>query len=89
QLIHTVIRAGRRAGIPVSMCGEMAGDVHYTRLLLGLGLTEFSMHPASLLEVKHIVNESHAGELGDLADRLLETDTPEETAQLLRRLGAI
>ncbi len=89
QLIHTVIRAGRRAGIPVSMCGEMAGDVHYTRLLLGLGLTEFSMHPASLLEVKHIVNESHAGDLGRLAERLLETDAPEETAQLLRRLGAI
>ncbi len=88
RLIHGVIQAGRRAGIPVSMCGEMAGDVRYTRLLLGLGLAEFSMHPASLLEVKHIVNDSHAGELADLAARLLAAETPEETEELLARLGA-
>ncbi|MBK9131725.1 MAG: phosphoenolpyruvate--protein phosphotransferase [Gammaproteobacteria bacterium] len=58
RLIQLTIRAGRRAGIPVAMCGEMAGDPDYTRLLLGLGLREFSMVPATLLEVKRVINES-------------------------------
>jgi len=55
QLIRMTIDAGRAAGISVSMCGEMASDKRYTALLLGLGLTEFSMHPASVLEVKRAV----------------------------------
>ncbi|MES1936116.1 PTS system phosphoenolpyruvate-protein phosphotransferase [Salinisphaera hydrothermalis C27AD] len=54
-LIRMTIDAGRAAGIGVSMCGEMASDKRYTPLLLGLGLTEFSMHPASVLEVKRAV----------------------------------
>ncbi|MCC6301682.1 MAG: phosphoenolpyruvate--protein phosphotransferase [Gammaproteobacteria bacterium] len=58
RLIQITIRAGRRAGIPVAMCGEMAGDPYYTRLLLGLGLREFSMFPATLLEVKRAIGES-------------------------------
>ena len=45
----------KQAGIPVAMCGEMAGDVRLTRLLLGFGLRQFSMHPAYLLAVKQIV----------------------------------
>ena len=49
------IEAGEAAGISVSMCGEMASDKRYTALLLGLGLTEFSMHPASVLEVKRAI----------------------------------
>ena len=63
HLIRHVIQAGHHAGVPVAMCGEMAGDTRYTRLLLGLGLSEFSMQPATLLEVKSIINASHAGEL--------------------------
>ncbi len=55
HLIRMTIDAGRAAGISVSMCGEMASDKRYTSLLLGLGLTEFSMHPASVLEVKRAV----------------------------------
>ena len=54
------IRAGQRAGIPVAMCGEMAGDSRFTRLLLGLGLKEFSVHPSSLLEVKQVLIGSDA-----------------------------
>ncbi|MDX1514781.1 MAG: phosphoenolpyruvate--protein phosphotransferase, partial [Gammaproteobacteria bacterium] len=56
RLIQATIEAGRRAGIPVAMCGEMAGDAVYTRLLLGLGLREFSVHPNALLEVKQAIN---------------------------------
>lgn len=63
RLIAMTIDAGRRQGIPVAMCGEMAGDSRYTRLLLGLGLREFSMHPAAMLEIKKIVRESNTADL--------------------------
>ena len=55
QLIGNTIAAGRQAGKEVSVCGEMAGDASLTRLLLGLGLRSFSMHPAQLLAVKQEV----------------------------------
>lgn len=71
RLIHMTIRAGRAAGIPVAMCGEMAGDPRYTRLLLGMGLREFSMHPSGLLPVKKIVLESRLDELEARAAEVL------------------
>ena len=52
QLLHLTIATGAKAGIPVAVCGEVAGDAKLTRLLLGMGLREFSMHPAQLLSVK-------------------------------------
>ena len=55
SLISSVIRQANDAGIPVTVCGEMAGDVQMTRLLLGFGLRDFSMHPANLLLVKQRV----------------------------------
>ena len=72
QLIRLTIEAGEKAGIPVAMCGEMAGDPRFTRLLLGLGLREFSMHPASVLEVKRQIIESDVGVLRERVQRLLE-----------------
>ncbi|MCF6281631.1 MAG: phosphoenolpyruvate--protein phosphotransferase [Candidatus Polarisedimenticolaceae bacterium] len=63
RLIKMTIDAANRHKIPVSMCGEMAGDPRYTRLLLGLGLREFSMQPGALLEVKKIVRESDLPQL--------------------------
>ncbi|MDH4133319.1 MAG: phosphoenolpyruvate--protein phosphotransferase, partial [Gammaproteobacteria bacterium] len=72
RLIHTTIRAGHAAGIPVAMCGEMAGDPRYTRLLLGMGLREFSMHPSGLLQVKKIVLESRLNELEARAAEVLD-----------------
>ncbi len=83
QLIHMTIRAGQRAAIPVSMCGEMAGDLRYTRLLLGLGLTQFSMHPANLLEVKRVIQDSHVGELEHKVRAILRTTRPERLQELL------
>jgi len=62
-LIKLTIEAARAAHIPVSLCGEMAGDIRYTRLLLGMGLREFSMQPGAILEVKRLVRESHLGRL--------------------------
>lgn len=87
QLIHMTIRAGRKANIPVSMCGEMAGDPRYTRLLLGLGLTQFSMHPANLLEVKKVVMDSDAGELKQQVGRILHTSDVKRLARLLREIA--
>jgi len=86
RLIRMVIDAGQRANIPVSMCGEMAGDTCYTRLLLGLGLTEFSMQPASLLEVKRIVNETCLVELNQQVRAILDSPDP---ADIRSRLLAL
>jgi phosphotransferase system enzyme I (PtsI) len=63
RLIAQTINAGARAGKPVAVCGEMAGDTVYTRLLLALGLTQFSMHPQQLLEVKREVLQAHSNAL--------------------------
>jgi phosphotransferase system enzyme I (PtsI) len=76
RLIKMTIDAGRQAGIPVAMCGEMAGDPRYTRLLLGMGLTEFSMHHTSLAEVKHVINQSDIGKLRPLVEELLTNTRP-------------
>lgn len=60
RLISNVINAGERYGTPVAMCGEMAGNSEFTRLLLGLGLTSFSMHPQQVLDVKKEIVNSHS-----------------------------
>lgn len=63
RLVAHTINAGERAGKPVAVCGEMAGDANMTRLLLGLGLTEFSMHSQQLLDVKREVRRAHSNAL--------------------------
>ncbi|MCC5797247.1 MAG: phosphoenolpyruvate--protein phosphotransferase [Methylophaga sp.] len=80
RLIQMTLDAGKKHGIPVSMCGEMAGDPRYTRLLMAMGLEHFSMHPNALLEVKQVINETDLSllpaktlEVLDIADAL-ETD---------------
>ena len=87
QLIQRTIEAGMRAGIPVAMCGEMAGDVRYTRLLLGLGLREFSMHPANVLEVKRAVLDADLRDLQAKAHRMLASADVEEQQQLIDAIG--
>ena len=76
RLIKMTIDAGTSAGIPVSMCGEMAGDPRYTRLLLGMGLREFSMHHTALQEVKRVINSSTVASLVPLVQELLDNTTP-------------
>ena len=71
RLIQMTIQAGEKMGIPVAMCGEMAGDARYTRLLLGMGLKEFSVHPNALLEVKQVINESRVADCRKFAQRVL------------------
>jgi len=59
RLLQHIFNASDSLRIPVTVCGEMAGDRRYTRLLLALGLRSFSMHPGRILEVKQVVTETH------------------------------
>ncbi len=86
-LIRHTIRAGHKADIAVSLCGEMAGDPRYTGLLLGLGLTEFSMHPSNLLGVKQAIQGSDVGTLTSTAQRLLRTTDAEKYAEILKDIA--
>ena len=86
QLIRMVIDAGHSHGIPVEMCGEMAGDPRYTRLLLGMGLTEFSMHHTSLQEVKRVINQSNITQLAPQVSALMQCTDP---ASLLAGLESL
>jgi phosphotransferase system enzyme I (PtsI) len=88
QLVAQTIRAGERAGKPVAICGEMAGDLDATRLLIGMGLRTFSMHPASLLRVKREILRSDAARLRSRVSRLLASEDPERVQQALARLRA-
>jgi phosphoenolpyruvate-protein phosphotransferase (PTS system enzyme I) len=87
RLIETTIKAGEKANIPVSMCGEMAGEKEYTQLLLGLGLREFSVHTASLLEIKKIINNTNIDGLGSLIKKVHNTSSGAEVNLLLQRLN--
>ncbi|PIE83510.1 MAG: phosphoenolpyruvate--protein phosphotransferase [Candidatus Contendobacter odensis] len=87
SLIHRTIDAGQKANIPVSLCGEIAGDSRYTRLLLGLGLTEFSMHPSAVLEIKRTIQDSDTGELSTIAEHLLHTTDADEYTELLKKIA--
>ena len=76
RLVAEVIAAANAAGKEVSVCGEMAGDVSMTRLLLGLGLRCFSMHPAQILAVKQEVLRADAGKIAGWAQEVVHSETP-------------
>ncbi|MDC7691930.1 phosphoenolpyruvate--protein phosphotransferase [Vogesella indigofera] len=88
KLISYTIKTASKAGVPVSVCGEMAGDARLTRLLLGMGLRRFSMHPANLLDVKQQVLSSHLDEVGPHVARMLRSEDPDRIADLLQQLNA-
>jgi phosphotransferase system enzyme I (PtsI) len=85
-LIGRTLQAGARAGLPVAVCGEMAGDPKLTSLLLGMGLRQFSMHPAQLLEVKQRILKSDTAHLTRHVARLLKVDEPDRIHELMERL---
>jgi len=80
RLVAEVIAAANAAGKEVCVCGEMAGDLSMTRLLLGLGLRSFSMHPAQILAVKQEVLRADASKLAPWAAEVLGSECP---AQML------
>ena len=87
HLIAFTLREAKRAGVPASVCGEMAGDPQLTRLLLGMGLTEFSMHPSQLLVVKQEILRANLPALEKPAADVLAAFEPEEVQAALRCLA--
>ncbi|MGE5094099.1 MAG: phosphoenolpyruvate--protein phosphotransferase [Betaproteobacteria bacterium] len=88
SLLSGVIRTAQQHGKPVAVCGEMAGDVELTRMLLGFGLRTFSMHPAHLLAVKQRVLTTSLPEIAPIVARILKADDPEKMQALIERLNA-
>ena len=89
NLIAMTIEAGHKAGIDVAVCGEMAGDVKLTRLLLGMGLREFSMHPAQLLAVKQEILASDLTRLVPRTKRILRAMEPAAIADAVEQLQSV
>ncbi|PUA18109.1 phosphoenolpyruvate--protein phosphotransferase [Glaciimonas sp. PCH181] len=87
-LLSTVIAMGRKAEVPVSVCGEMAGDIKYTRLLLGMGLLEFSMDPTHLLAVKQEILNSNLEMLTAQTKKILRTTEPSAIAAAITQMRA-
>jgi phosphotransferase system enzyme I (PtsI) len=87
RLIAQIIRSANQAGRPIAVCGEMAGDPQLTRLLLGFGLRQFSMHPARLLEVKQQILKSSLQEIGPHVKKMLRTEDPDKLRSLLLKLN--
>ncbi len=87
RLIDLAISAANKSATPIAVCGEMAGDVRFTRMLLGMGLTNFSMHPAHLLAIKQRVLTSDMGEAKVFVARMRRTDEPVKLTALLSKLN--
>ena len=88
HLIAHTIQAANRGGTPVAVCGEMAGEASLTRLLLGFGLRNFSMHPQQLLAIKERVLRTNLAEAQPLAQRVLRQSDPAKTRELLAKLNS-
>jgi phosphoenolpyruvate-protein phosphotransferase (PTS system enzyme I) len=88
QLVAQTIKRAIRASVPVAVCGEMAGEVSLTRLLLGLGLRQFSMHPAQLLSVKQQILKTNVPELTVLTRKIMQADDSDKIERLLDAMNA-
>ncbi|MEB0136981.1 phosphoenolpyruvate--protein phosphotransferase [Actimicrobium sp. CCC2.4] len=88
-LLSNTIAIGAKHGVPVAVCGEMAGDTHLTRLLLGMGLREFSMHPSQLLPVKQEVLNSDLRLLVPQTKKILRAIEPRAITEGVERLAAL
>jgi phosphotransferase system enzyme I (PtsI) len=84
RLIRDVIRAGQRNNISVSMCGEMAGEPQYALLLLGLGLTQFSMNGPDIPEVKKIIRSTTMEHARHVARKIMSFDSERQVMHFLR-----
>jgi phosphotransferase system enzyme I (PtsI) len=89
QLISMTITAGNKAGIDVAVCGEMAGDVKLTRLLLGMGLREFSMHPAQLLAVKQEILNCDLETIAPHTRKIMRTMEPQAIVDAVEQLQSL
>jgi phosphoenolpyruvate-protein phosphotransferase (PTS system enzyme I) len=86
RLVYEVISSAEKAGVPVSVCGEMAGDIRLTRLLLGMGLTQYSMHPSQLLDVKELLLKTDFEATQKLVKKVTRTFDIDKIDALMRQL---
>jgi phosphotransferase system enzyme I (PtsI) len=86
RLLHDILATGRKRKVSVAICGELSGDPRYTRLLLALGLIDFSMHPGTLLEVRRVIRSSDHHALRQRAAALLRAP---DKASIERVLAAL
>ncbi len=89
RLIEQVIKAGKSLDIPVAMCGEMASDIRFTRLLLGMGLKEFSVHPKDLPEIKNIIINSNVRSLKRQYKRALNSADPDRIRKFVSKSSSL
>lgn len=89
HLLNNIINASHYAHKPVSMCGEMAGDGRYVRLLLGMGLRYFSVNPETLLEVKHIIRHSDLSKLRPQTEQLLACHDSKDIEARLAQINQV
>ncbi|ATD64377.1 phosphoenolpyruvate--protein phosphotransferase [Neisseria weixii] len=89
KMIQHIIRTANRIDKSVSVCGEMAGDTAFTRVLLGMGLRRFSMNTNNLLDVKNIILKSDTNQLEYPIAKLMRNDDPEKSEKLLKKLNQI
>jgi phosphotransferase system enzyme I (PtsI) len=87
-LVANTIQTATRGGMPIAVCGEMAGDLQFTRLLLGLGLRNLSMHASQLLAIKERILCTNLGEVQAAAQRVLRNTDPAKTRELLAQLNS-
>jgi len=83
RMIVMARRAATRARIPVSLCGEMASDPALLPLLVGLGLTDFSMTPAAIATARQVLSEIRAEDVRALARRIVRLPTAQDVAREL------
>jgi phosphotransferase system enzyme I (PtsI) len=88
-LISNTIRMATKAKVPISICGEVAGEVAFTRLLLGFGLRQFSMHPAQLLAIKQQVLKASIPEIEGLTHKLARLDEPEKLREIIHKINKL
>ena len=84
RLIEMVVRAGRKSGIDVNVCGEMSGEPIYTLLLLGMGLRQLSVTPHNIPEIKKIIRSVSIEEAGQVAQEALRLETARDVNNYLR-----
>jgi phosphotransferase system enzyme I (PtsI) len=88
ELLRLIFGAAEKQKVPVCVCGELAGDRRYTRLLLALGLREFSMHPRNLLEVKQVITETDVSRARETLQEWSNSPSTLDGNELLQRLDA-
>ncbi len=89
RLIHWTIQAAQKHGKPVSVCGEMAGDTRLTRLLVGMGMRQLSMHPSHILSVKSQILQSEETLLAKQAKKILSMTDLEKIEPLVHKLNGV